>query len=167
MFGFMYRLFENADRPRLLDKQVDELVFRIGPWGIAAMVLSIILWAALVTLLVLLIVYFIKQVKHYPTTQLGRLSGSSGAGRSHPGSFSTPSAAGSPVSAEALRLLDERYARGEMGHDEYLTRRNNLLGAGVPGAGAPVGAGVSSAAPQSAGTPSQPETGEPSSPSSI
>lgn len=161
MFGFMYRLFENPDRPRLLDKQVDELVFRIGPWGIAAMVLTIILWAALVTLLVLLIVYFIKQLKHSPTAQFPRLSGGSGAGQSHPGSPATPTTVGSAASAEALRLLDERYARGEMGHDEYLTRRNNLLGAG-----ALLSAGAPSAPSQSGGAPSQPETGEPS-PSSM
>jgi putative membrane protein len=79
-----------------------------GSLGILCMVLGLILWALVVTTLVLLI---IKLVRHIRT----------------PGS----STAVSPVATAApgaLKILEERYARGEIDQADYLARKKDLAG---------------------------------------
>ncbi len=95
--------------------RVGEWGVHVGPLGIVGIVLSIILWAALVTALVLVIIALVRRLR-LPETErpvLGPQPLAAQTGNSATGS-------------EALRILQERYARGEMGHDEYLERRGDL-----------------------------------------
>ncbi len=89
-----------------------ERVLGIGgdhePLQILCMVLGLILWALVVTTLVLLI---IKLVRHL------RTPGSSAA--------ALPAASGDPA---ALKILEERYARGEIDQADYLARKKDLTG---------------------------------------
>lgn len=39
----------------------------------------------------------------------------------------TEQAPGAPARSEALRILEERYARGDIGRDEFLERKADLL----------------------------------------
>jgi uncharacterized membrane protein len=87
----------------------------LDPLGIVCMVLGLILWAAVVTTLVLVIVHLVRRLRH-PKTGPGVVD-----------SQATPADAGvSSKESEALRLLDERYARGEINHREYLERKSDL-----------------------------------------
>lgn len=113
-------------------------VHHLGGAGIAGFVLLIILWAVIVTALVLIIRALLTRhhrgLGYYPPE--GKFWGG------HPAS---------PDRADALRTLHERYARGEIGRDEYLQRRSNLSGnAGEP--------------PVAPGTPVPPPPAEPPEP---
>jgi len=126
MFGFHYQLLTPGDRSglfNLVDDHADRIAFKVGPLGIAATVLSFILWAALVTLLVLLAIYFVQRIRQ----SRGSGAFSSGPERALPlhGKASAPAGAPAP---ELLRLLDERYAKGEIDHEDYALRKANLLG---------------------------------------
>ena len=91
--------------------------FHTGPFGIVGLILGIILWAAIVTALVLVIMELIRRQRR-PRIEPAPL---------------LPQAASSaaealPVGSEALRILDERYARGELNHEEYAQRKGDLRG---------------------------------------
>ena len=84
------------------------------PLGIVCLVLGLILWAAVMTTLALLIIGLVRHLRHP---------------RLVPGvAGQTASAQGgvSPGGSEALKTLDERYARGEINHKEYLDRKGDL-----------------------------------------
>lgn len=90
-----------------------------GGFGVAGMVLGLVLWAAVMIALILGIMTLIRNWRHprfMPVAQ-----GPSGAG---------PQPAPGSVSPDALRILEDRYARGEVNHDEYLERRKDLTGSG-------------------------------------
>jgi putative membrane protein len=89
----------------------------LGGFGIAGGVLGLILWVAVVIALILLIMTLIRNWRRPYTTLTGVGSGVTAA---QPG----------PVGAspDALRILEERYARGEINHDEYLERKKDLTG---------------------------------------
>lgn len=78
------------------------------PLQILCMILGLILWALVVTTLVLLI---IKLVRHL------RAPG--------PSTAALPAAGGDPA---ALKILEERYARGEIDQADYLARKKDLTG---------------------------------------
>jgi uncharacterized membrane protein len=87
----------------------------VGPFGIVGMVLCIVLWAALVTALVLVIIALVRRLGHSGTDQ--------GVLASQPADAQTGELT---KESEALRILQERYARGEIGHEEYLERKGDL-----------------------------------------
>jgi putative membrane protein len=78
------------------------------PLQILCMVLGLILWVLVVTTLVLLI---IRLVRHIQT------DGSSKA--------ALPASSGDPG---ALKILEERYARGEIDQADYQARKKDLTG---------------------------------------
>ena len=89
----------------------------LGSFGILWMVLMIILWALLITVLVLVIIKLLRHSRHPQHEQ------------SYLASPSATNQTGVPaVSSGSLRILEERYARGEIGHDEYLERKRDLTG---------------------------------------
>lgn len=134
MFGFHYQLMEPGNRSGVLNlltgENTDKIALKIGPLGIAATVLSFILWAALVTLLVLLVIYFIKRIK-----QGGGATGPVSAPDRGTSSGGGKEATMPGPAPELLRLLDERYAKGEIDHDDYMLRKTNLLGLKMQGPG--------------------------------
>jgi putative membrane protein len=95
--------------------RVGEWGVHVGPMGIVGMVLCVILWAALVTTLVLLIIALVRRLRltNLEPPRLGTEA-------------VTAQAEQSAAQSEALRILQERYAHGEMGHEEYLERRGDL-----------------------------------------
>jgi uncharacterized membrane protein len=95
--------------------RVIEINGHAGPGEILGMVLCIILWAAVVTALILVILHLVRRWRHPESGQ--------GVWASRP---AAPQAGGSPGGPEALRILEERYARGELGHEEYLERKGDL-----------------------------------------
>jgi putative membrane protein len=87
----------------------------LGALGILWTVLLIILWAGVMTALVLLI---IRLLRSSPETRIEQTPPT-------PTSATNQPAEPAPRS-EGLRILDERYARGEIGQDEYVERRKDL-----------------------------------------
>jgi putative membrane protein len=91
----------------------------LGGAGIAGLILMIILWAVVIAALVLVIRSLVTHYRRGP--------GYYGGGKPWGGHPTTPDR------TDALRILHERYARGEIGRDEYLQRRNDLTSnAGEP-----------------------------------
>ena len=89
----------------------------LGALGILWTVLLIILWAVVVTALVLAIIKLLRCLTE-PKNEQAPLASAPAADQ--------PEA--SVVRSEGLRILEERYARGEIGQDEYLERRKDLTG---------------------------------------
>jgi uncharacterized membrane protein len=89
----------------------------LGAFGITGTVLGLILWAAVMVALILAIMTLIRNWRRpqYVSAMPAQLTGAA-----------TP--AMSAASPEALRILEDRYARGEVNHEEYLERRKDLTG---------------------------------------
>ena len=89
----------------------------MGTFGILWMILMIILWAVLITVLVLVMIKLLRHSRHDQREQ---------------SYLAFPPAAiqtGVPAASSAsVRILEERYARGEIGRDEYLERKRDLTG---------------------------------------
>ena len=84
-------------------------------WGVAGLVLMIILWVVVVAALVLGIRALVLWSRR---------------GKSEQAPIAPPAGAGKPsptvVSTEALRILEERYARGDINREEFLQRKSDL-----------------------------------------
>jgi putative membrane protein len=96
----------------VIEPRIYELTGHLGALGVVSIVLGVILWAAVMTVLVLLIVDLVRRQRR------------SGA----PGALPPASAGPVPQGADALRMLNERYALGEIDHDDYVQRRGDLTG---------------------------------------
>lgn len=105
---------------------------RIGAAGWIGFALMIIFWI----LVVIAIVFFIRSVMRGSWRESG-CPGIPPYRQGAPGPFGPrPWVGGS----DALRILEERYARGEIDRDEYLQKKADLLSGpygGPPGGGAP------------------------------
>jgi uncharacterized membrane protein len=111
----MYAFANGMMRPGNGFERAGEFGDHGGALGIVGMVLCIILWAALITALVLAIIALVRRLRGGGTKQVALVS--------QPAAAQT----GEPTEeSEALRVLQERYARGELGHEEYLERKGNL-----------------------------------------
>ena len=123
----MYRMLEGTFGHQGLavstEPRVYELTGHFGALGVVAVVLGVLLWAAVMTALVLVVIELVQrrrrpqaapplqQSQHVPAPPgpvLGRDA--------------------MRAASEALRILDERYARGELSHDEYVERKGDLSG---------------------------------------
>jgi len=122
MFGMMDSIFAHGDQVATLADRRFEIVGGIDGFGIAMMVLGLILWITVMTALVLGIMELIRRRR---APQPG--PGPAGQDVVESG-IVVANAAPTSDSADALRMLDERYARGEMNHDEYLQRKRDLTG---------------------------------------
>lgn len=93
----------------------------MGAIWILLTVLLVILWAAVMTALVLVIIGLVRSHRN-PKDEQSELA-------PPPATARTSSSPAVPVpESGGLRILEERYARGEIGHDEYLERRKDLTG---------------------------------------
>lgn len=86
----------------------------LDPLGIVCLVLGLILWAAVMMTLVLLIIGLVRHLRH-PKVAPGAA-----------GQASSAQVGGAAGGSEALKTLDERYARGEINHKEYLERKGDI-----------------------------------------
>jgi uncharacterized membrane protein len=120
MFGAMDGIFGSGDRASSLIDRHFEIAGSIDGFGIAMIVLGILLWAAVMTALVLVIMELLRRRKQSPAG-LGYTGQGVAAGNSTPDQGGVVTA-----DSEALKILHERYARGEIGHEEYLQRKNDL-----------------------------------------
>jgi uncharacterized membrane protein len=115
MFGWGQGLITPGDNVGPSGWHMVEAGTHLDPLGIVCMVLGLILWAAVVTTLVLVMVHLVRRLR-CPKTGPGAADSQAGPAR----------AGGTSKESEALRLLDERYARGEINHKEYLERKSDL-----------------------------------------
>ena len=97
-----------------------------GALGIVGAVLGIILWALVVIALVLAIITLIRRLREpRPAPPTGNMPPAvvyPPAGPATP----APQAGAAGAAPDALQVLEDRYARGELNHDEYLERKRNL-----------------------------------------
>ena len=110
---------------RGVSRTADNVVeWHAGAFGVLGAVLGIILWALIVVALVLVIMTLIRTWRQPRTV----VSGSAYSVMTPPVQPVTPAAQpGQAVTqSDALQVLEERYARGEINHDEYLERKRNL-----------------------------------------
>lgn len=128
MFGNGSGLFDSGNVLALNEPRVYELTGHAGALGIIVMVLGILLWAAIMTVLVLLAIDLVRRLRRRETPPVVWTIPE---GADQAGAASTVPPApllGGPGGSEALRILDERYARGEMTHEEFLQRKGDLAG---------------------------------------
>lgn len=129
MYRFADRFFDSGGLPSD-GGRVYEFSGHLGSMGIVGLVLGLILWAVVVTALVLVIMELIRRYRTPRTTQAP---------------LTPQPLSAQPVAvltgSEALTILDERYARGEIGHEEYAERRKDLTGTAEPSVGGPPAAG--------------------------
>ncbi len=105
----------------MVDGGRDVVEMHPGALGIVAGILGIVLWALAVTALVLAIITMIRRLRR-PGAPLV-------AGPAPGFSAVAPVPVEPPVvSTTALQILNDRFARGEIGQEEYLERRTALLG---------------------------------------
>lgn len=128
MFSFADGIFGSGSHMASVEPRVYELTGHLGALGVVSIVLGVILWAAIVTALVMVIMELVRRQRR-PVVPVGPppLQGAAvmpGADPALPG----VDPAASPSRSEALRMLDERYALGEIDHDDYVQRRANLTG---------------------------------------
>lgn len=122
MFSFADGIFGSGADPVSVEPRVYELTGHLGAFGVVAIVLGIILWVAVMTALVLVIMELVRRQRRplAPT-----------APQPFQGAMVLPGAdsPATPSGPDALRMLNERYALGEIDHDDYVQRKGNLTGA--------------------------------------
>ena len=145
MFGFMNALMASGQGFRTLDDGRDVIEMHPGALGIVAGILGIILWVLAVTALVLAIVTMIRRLRcpgKPPVTQAAAVLPVFPAPPVFPAAPVEPVAEAVPAvepvlsgpvetdgpAASALQILNDRFARGEIGQEEYLERRKTLTG---------------------------------------
>jgi uncharacterized membrane protein len=118
----------------------------MGGVGIAGMILMIILWIAVITAIVIGIRALVIHSRR--NTAVATTAVVAAAAPYPPAVPPAPAPAAAP---SLLAILEERYARGEIGREEFLQRKQDL------GLTAPVAAATAGVAPD-ATTPAPPES---------
>jgi uncharacterized membrane protein len=140
MFGLEHVIANTGSGLRIVRDGGDVVQWHAGALGIVGAVLAIILWVLVAIALVLAIITMIRRLRQpvggpYGGRTLvagaGVAAGAAPAAQNEPPAAGgsapeRPTAGGSPISA--LRILEDRYATGEITHDEYLERKRNLTG---------------------------------------
>ena len=126
MFGLMDGVFAHGGQVASLADHRLEIAGSVDGFGIAVIVLSLILWVTVMTALVLSIMELLRRRKAPKPSP--DLAGQGPAGPDSAPARPAPLSSGPEVLSEALRILDERYARGEMTPEEYLRRKADLTG---------------------------------------
>jgi uncharacterized membrane protein len=139
MFGFISGMMASGQGYRTLDNGRDVIEMHPGALGIVAGILGIILWVLAATALVLAIVTMIRRLRRpgaspvtramavvpvVPTAPVEQPAGTATLVEPAPSDQTETDAA----AAGALQILNDRFARGEIGQEEYMERRKTLTG---------------------------------------
>ena len=119
MFDFMNGLMASGQGWRTLQDGRDVIEMHPGALGIVAGILGIILWALAATALVLAIMTMIRRLRGrggVPVVEVAAVDPA------------VPDPADAAARASALQILNDLFARGEIGQEEYMDRRKALLG---------------------------------------
>jgi len=114
---------------QVLDKGTEVAGFCRGGWmtghmsGIG-MLIGGLVFLGLIVLLTLLIVTIVRNGRHHPMNGY-HAANPNAAGTAN--STVNDSAALNTAAANALAILNERYAKGEINQDEYLSKKSDLL----------------------------------------
>jgi uncharacterized membrane protein len=138
MFGFMNGMMASGQGYRTLDNGRDVIEMHPGALGIVAGILGIILWVLAATALVLAIITMIRRLKR---PGLPPVTGAMTVVPVAPAPIEAPAETVAVVepapsgladtdaaTGNALQILNDRFARGEIGQEEYMERRKTLTG---------------------------------------
>jgi|WetSurMetagenome_2_1015567.scaffolds.fasta_scaffold05482_5 uncharacterized membrane protein len=139
MFGFIHGMMASGQGYRTLENGRDVIEMHPGALGIVAGILGIILWVLVATALVLAIVTMIRRLKRPgmpPVTEamavVPPVLAAPIEAPAETASVVEPAPSGpaetDAMAANALQILNDRFARGEIGQEEYVERRKTLTG---------------------------------------
>jgi uncharacterized membrane protein len=139
MFGFINGMMASGQGYRTLDNGRDVIEMHPGALGIVAGILGIILWVLAATALVLAIITMIRRLKRpgtppvteamavVPVVPVAPVEQPAETAAVAEPALSGP-AETDAAAASALQILNDRFARGEIGQEEYVERRKTLTG---------------------------------------
>ena len=120
MFGFENGMMDSGGWG-IMRNGGDAVEWHMGALGVVGAILGIVLWALVAATLVLTIITLVRRLRHpLGSVLVERPAAGIEVAPGQPG--------GEGPSPAALRILDDRYALGEISQEEYSERRRILTG---------------------------------------